>query len=86
MSRAGASTEQHSLKRSSHWLTWAQACTGATGSRGLKERLHPAFIGIQVRGWADRPEANPAISLSQAEPLGEARSLVPTVAAWAEMV
>lgn len=77
VSCAGASTEHLSLKRSSHWLTWAQACMGATGSRGLKERFHPAFIGIQVRDWADRPEANPAISLSQAEPLGEARSLVP---------
>lgn len=80
MSRAGESTEQRSLKRSSHWLTWVHACTGATGSRGLKERLLPAFIGIQVRGPADRPEANPAISLLQAEPQGEARCLVPTVA------
>lgn len=51
----------------------------------LKERFHPALIGIQVRGWADQPEDNPAISLLQAELPGRTPIFDPHMAAWAEI-
>lgn len=36
-----------------------------------RERVHPALIGIQIRGWADGPEVDPALSHSQTQPPGK---------------
>lgn len=51
----------------------------------MKEGLHPALIGIQVRGWADQPEANLAISLLQMELPGRTPIFDPRMAGRAEI-